>query len=615
MIKDSFFINIILKIYSFFASVVKKSFLWNFLSKCNYRFNKSVEKSIIVNAFSSKSSIDESYENGYGKIFAGAIAFLRKLFSGLATSVKQSKIVSFANNICESYDTIPLKYPGVFCLAWGIVALIGNFVAGAKLTASILCAIIAIAGVLFVVLNKSLNELLSNSFLFGKIVAHKQLNESKWNYKAFLITGAILGVISITTGILTAIACAVLMALVAVGFYFTWQVAILYVCVLPFLPTMAMVGGGIALFMCVVVKLVLGYDSKLFNKSYVINMYLLFMGIAFALAAAFSYARNSSIKIAMVYIAFLLATYALIRILADKKLLNLLLNGISFFSIPVSLYGVYQHFSGFDKQNTWIDTEMFEDISGRVVSFFGNPNVFGEYLILIILTSVICFYISKDYKLKAIHLFAAACSFVSLIFTYSRGCWIGVVVAAAIFLFISKRKLFLAFCALGVVSIFFLPDSIITRIASVGNMADSSTSYRVYIWEGTLNMLKDFWVTGIGLGSDAFNAVYPFYAYSAITAPHPHNLYLVIMTETGIVGAFAFILIVLFYYKKLFAVIRYSEDKNLKLISSGLVAAMSGFLLQGMFDNVWYNYRVFLLFWIYIALGAIVDVVSGRDKV
>ena len=114
---------------------------------------------------------------------------------------------------------------------------------------------------------------------------------------------------------------------------------------------------------------------------------------------------------------------------------------------------------------------------------------------------------------------------------------------------------------------------------------------------------------------DAFNAVYPFYAYSAITAPHPHNLYLVIMTETGIVGTVAFVLIILLYYKKLFGVIRYSEDKNLKLISSGLVAAMSGFLLQGMFDNVWYNYRVFLLFWIYIALGAVVDVVSRRSEV
>ena len=57
------------------------------------------------------------------------------------------------------------------------------------------------------------------------------------------------------------------------------------------------------------------------------------------------------------------------------------------------------------------------------------------------------------------------------------------------------------------------------------------------------------------------------------------------------------------------------KENNMKIIASGLVAAMSGFLLQGMFDNVWYNYRVFLLFWIYIAIGAVVDIVSRRTKV
>ncbi len=616
MLRESFFVNIIIKIYSLFMATLKKSFLWNFLSKCNCKFNKSAEKSLLVNVASSDGNADEVYGARYGKLFSAIAALFRRCFLWFSSSVKNSKIISFTANWCNEFLLVPLKYPGILLLSWGIVALIASFAMNAKNTALILCALIVILGLFLIIFNKSIAELFSNSFVFGKFVTSKS-DELKgaYNAKTFLFTGVALGVLSLIFGILPILAVVLLFAVVAIGFNFTSQVAFLYVCVLPFMPTMAMVGGGLALFLCVAIKSVLGYTDKLFSKNYLLNMYLLFMGIAFALAAMFSYARNASIKIALVYIAFLLVTYALIRIFAEKKILINVLNGISLFSIPVSLYGIYQHFSGFDKQNTWIDTEMFEDISGRVVSFFGNPNVFGEYLILIILTSVICFFITKDYKFKAIHLFAGVCSLISLVFTYSRGCWIGLVFALVIFLFLSKRKLFLAFCALGAVSVFFLPESIISRIASVGNLADSSTSYRVYIWEGTLNMLKDFWVTGIGLGTDAFNAVYPFYAYSAITAPHPHNLYLVILTETGIVGAIAFVLIILLYYKKLFAVMKHSDDKNMKLISSGLVAAMSGFLLQGMFDNVWYNYRVFLLFWIYIAIGAVVDIVSRRTKV
>lgn len=615
MLKQSFFVNVIIKIYGFFALIIKNSFFWNYLSSLNRKFNASAEKSAIVCAFSSESTADEKYGQRYGKLFAIISAFFSKCFLWLARSVKSSVIVTFVVKICEGFITVPLKYPGFLLLTWGGISLVGNYIMGAKYTALLICAFLVVLGIVLILVKQSLKVLFSNSIILNRFMPniHTEICY-EWGVKLFLTIGIALGLLSSILGILPVAVSVALFVIVVIGFNYTGQVAVLYVCVLPFMPTMAMVGGGLALFLCVAIKSVLGYKDKLFSKSYLLNMYLLFMGIAFILSTIFSYARSSSVKIAMVYIAFLLASYALIRILSEKKILLVLLNGISLFSIPVSLYGIYQHFSGFDKQNTWIDTQMFEDISGRVVSFFGNPNVFGEYLILIILTSTICFFISQSYKVKTIHLFAAGCSLISLVFTYSRGCWIGIVFALVIFLFMSKRKLFLAFCVLGAVSVFFLPESIITRIASVGNLADSSTSYRVYIWEGTLNMLKDFWVTGIGLGSDAFNAVYPFYAYSAITAPHPHNLYLVVLTETGIVGAIAFVLIVLIYYKKLFGVIRNSNDKNAKLIASGLIAGMSGFLLQGMFDNVWYNYRVFLLFWIYIAIGAAVDIVFRRTK-
>ena len=36
---------------------------------------------------------------------------------------------------------------------------------------------------------------------------------------------------------------------------------------------------------------------------------------------------------------------------------------------------------------------------------------------------------------------------------------------------------------------------------------------------------------------------------------------------------------------------------------SGVIAGIFGFLLQGMFDYVWYNYRVFLIFWMIIGIG------------
>ena len=58
---------------------------------------------------------------------------------------------------------------------------------------------------------------------------------------------------------------------------------------------------------------------------------------------------------------------------------------------------------------------------------------------------------------------------------------------------------------------FIIPETMVERMMSVGNLGDSSTSYRVFIWLGTLEMLKNFWLGGIGMGEGAFRTVYPLY--------------------------------------------------------------------------------------------------------
>ena len=260
MIKDSFIVGIFLKIFNFCVSVLKGSFIWNLLSKGNNKFNNSVDKSSIVNLFSSKTQIDNLYGNRYSKLFLAGSGFFKKMFLWLANSVRKSKIVEFAAELCENFATIPLKFPGLFLLAWGLLALVGSFVTGAKLTASIICGAVFITGAIFLLLNKSVCQVLAGSFLFGKFVnCNKDIN-LKMTYKPFLISGMIAGILSSIFGILPVIACVVLFVVIAVGFYFTWQVAVLYVCVLPFMPTMVMVGLILFTFLSMLLKLC--YDKN-----------------------------------------------------------------------------------------------------------------------------------------------------------------------------------------------------------------------------------------------------------------------------------------------------------------------------------------------------------------
>jgi O-antigen ligase len=155
---------------------------------------------------------------------------------------------------------------------------------------------------------------------------------------------------------------------------------------------------------------------------------------------------------------------------------------------------------------------------------------------------------------------------------------------------------------------FVLPETVISRFTSIGNLKDNSTSYRVYIWLGSLAMLKDgYWLCGVGPGDTAFNAVYPAYSYNTIVAPHAHNLFLQIVCDAGICALAVFVLVLFWYFRSLCMGLAKKQDFAGKMLHIGFISGMAGFLVQAMTDYSFYNYRVMLIFWVYLALGMVVS--------
>ena len=124
------------------------------------------------------------------------------------------------------------------------------------------------------------------------------------------------------------------------------------------------------------------------------------------------------------------------------------------------------------------------------------------------------------------------------------------------------------------------------------NLEDQSTSYRVYIWMGTLAMLKDYWLCGIGPGDAAFNLVYPRYSYSGITAPHSHNLFLQIMCDAGVIALVIFVLLLFHFFRDVCSAFCRERDAFSRFHQTAVAAGMAGFLVQAMTDYSFYNYRV-----------------------
>lgn len=335
-----------------------------------------------------------------------------------------------------------------------------------------------------------------------------------------------------------------------------------------------------------------------------LNAWVIVFIAVYALSAIASLSLATSLQIALLVISFIMFYFVIINTITSHKQLNVMIGIFTVIGLLISMYGIYQYlFAGTFASGSFVDKEMFKDITTRVSGTFDNPNVMGEYLLLVIPLTLTYFFNNKGMIKKMVSLGIVGVMAVCLALTYSRGCYLGIAACIGVFLLLINLK-FILLCLAGVVALpFVLPQSIMNRLTSIGNTNDSSTSYRISIWKGALDMVKDYWYKPIGQGTVAFNSIYPLYSYSGVGAEHTHNLFLQLIIETGILGIVAFVGIILKFYQYLCNGLTKCVNKKMSINMIAFISGLTGFLIQSMFDNTWYNNRIILIFWIFIGLG------------
>lgn len=367
---------------------------------------------------------------------------------------------------------------------------------------------------------------------------------------------------------------------------------------IPLAPTMILAFIAMVCIVLYVFNVVMG-RIKLQNPSLLTCLIAVFL-ICYIASTFMSYDMRKAIQTMLIFISFAFMTFIISEVISSKKRLNTVINLVLLSGMIVSLYGIYQYFTGVHMDAAWIDTKTFSDISIRVYSTFSNPNVLGEYLIVIASLAIGMLWKSENVKLKLFYLAQVCIAIICLFMTNSRGSMIGLFIAIGIFILIAEKRLII----FGIVAVlalpFILPQSIWSRIISVISLSDSSSLYRISIYKASINMIRDFFVTGIGIGS--FNLVYPIYSFNAAYAYHSHNIFLQIFIEMGIVGFSVFIVIVFLYIQKLYYGVKNTTNKN-RYIGAVILGGFVGFLIQGFADYLWFDYRIILLFWMIVGLG------------
>lgn len=596
------------RVIAFFVSVWKMLVLWYEASCLAGAINKVCDffirhgrNSVIVRAFLHGFCTGEWWQNSL------AYRLISLPLSG-RKNAKERNDGSVVTALLDIFN-IPLKYIGAILICFSAamaaaMALSGNFT---TINIVINAALAAIA-VLCLLFGKSAYSLYLGSRLCTFIGGffydgeYKLPVDRKIPYKPICAAAAAAGAVAgATSPFLSVLAiCGILFASAVLARFEIGVFATLFLA--AFLPTSAVAA------LCVLS--VAGFAIALFSgrisglKPTVLAPLLAIYVLLGAFSTVTSFHAGSSAFIFTVYVVFILAYVLIVNTLNTKAKWRAAAVTFAIGALFIALIGIAQNFLVDSTTQSWVDQEMFEDIKTRVYATFDNPNVLGQYFIITIPIIFSMFVFTRNLPQKTAWLGVFGVCFLCLLYTWSRGAWVGVVLGIAVFLLLRDRR-WIVLCILAVLAMpFILPQSILERLLSIGNSNDSSTAYRVSVWIASARMAFDFWMSGVGYGSEAFAAVYSTYALNgAGYALHSHNFYIQLVADVGIGGLIVYILMIATAYREI-ATVR--TDRLIKTVTLALGGVLAGYMFQGIAESMWYNLRMSLMFWIVMAF-----IVSG----
>jgi putative inorganic carbon (HCO3(-)) transporter len=284
-------------------------------------------------------------------------------------------------------------------------------------------------------------------------------------------------------------------------------------------------------------------------------------------------------------------------------------------ALVASAYGVQQWYLGAPELATWTDPT--SEIAGttRVYSFLGNPNLFAGYLIPALPLGAIAAIYWQSWGMKAIGVITAILGSFCITQSQSRGGLMALAAESFVIVLLlvywwGKRlpnwtlPTVLGSTAGAIALGTILVPTLRKRVGSIFGTEDSSNAFRVNVWMSVLNMIKAKPILGIGPGNKAFNLVYPQYQRSGYSALGTYSVPLEITVETGIVGVICYgWLIFTIFRQGWIALNRLRSDRDpngLWIIAA--IATLSGMMVHGLVDTVWYRPQVQLLWWLAISL-------------
>ncbi|WP_250277925.1 O-antigen ligase family protein [[Clostridium] colinum] len=281
------------------------------------------------------------------------------------------------------------------------------------------------------------------------------------------------------------------------------------------------------------------------------------------------------------------------------------------FVIVVSLmaiHGVYQYIIGVEMPAGWVDSKE-AGVRTRVFSILTSPNILGSLMTLALPLTLSFGAISKNNKTKALFYILALMMVACLIFTFSRGAWIGFGVAILAYVFLKDKRLLIPVIILGLLAIVLVPGiaNRITYMLSPEYIESSLRGGRLVRWLTGLQILKGTPLFGVGLGhfggAVAINNNLSYLVGTEMVETfYMDNYYLKTAVETGLFGLFAFVILMYQIIINSIRTIRITTDKISKELEIGIFAGLFGVIVHNFVENVFEVPMMTSCFWLLVAV-------------
>lgn len=320
-------------------------------------------------------------------------------------------------------------------------------------------------------------------------------------------------------------------------------------------------------------------------------------------------------------IQYILWYFVIIQLLKDTKGAKRI---CLIFVIVVSLmaiHGVYQYIIGVDMPAGWVDSKE-AGVRTRVFSILTSPNILGSLVTLALPLTLSFGAISKNNKTKVLFYILALTMVGCLVFTFSRGAWIGFGVAILVYAFLKDKRLLIPVLIVGLLAAVLVPGiaNRITYMLSPEYIESSLRGGRLVRWITGLQILKGTPLFGVGLGhfggAVAMNNDLSYLVGTEMVETfYMDNYYLKTAVETGIFGLFAFVMLMYQIIVNGLRTIRITTDKVSRELEIGILAGLFGVIVHNFVENVFEVPMMTSCFWLLVAVLMHFWYINYKDNV